>query len=108
MNYTTLDEDWRSTHNNLGAQSAKCDSTILPGWYRFMSYGENSRLPAFCPSPSNSQPRICGTHAPIWYNGKELFNYEHNACCYIGLTLFRFRPDNFPSFMIRRSGGSRL
>lgn len=72
MDYTSINDAWRSVGNKLDDQPAKCDNAFSPGWYRFIVNGTHYKLPTYCPSPSNNQPKICGTHAPVWFNGRAL------------------------------------
>ncbi|XP_053550226.1 uromodulin-like [Bombina bombina] len=61
LNYTSLNEPWRSTANTA-VYPIHCDSDKY-GWHRFEGSG-GSRIPEVC-VPENS----CGTAAPMWLNG---------------------------------------
>ena len=81
--YKSLNEPDRS----VGYKgSAKCDSGLAPGWYRFVG-SAGDRLPEVAPDKN-----YCGTHAPGWLNGKHptppegrvqrqvCFNWSGNKC----------------------------
>ena len=72
LDHSVLDDAWRNIGNHLGAQSAKCDDTITLGWYRIKMNGSSSQLLSSCPAPQTIRPNICGTHAPLWFNGARL------------------------------------
>ena len=64
--YTVLAETWRTPWTN-GQNSLHCDvnTGLLTGWYRFLLNNNNANMLMYAP-PIYS----CGTHAPVWWNGK--------------------------------------
>ncbi|KAL3996061.1 deleted in malignant brain tumors 1 protein [Sarotherodon galilaeus] len=61
QNYTTLNDDWRST-NNTNTQVLHCDQNInWEGWYRLFLDQTSARIPEWCVESNR-----CGTDAPLW------------------------------------------
>ncbi|KAL3996060.1 deoxyribonuclease-1-like protein [Sarotherodon galilaeus] len=61
QNYTTLNDDWRST-NNTNTQVLHCDRDInWQGWYRLFLDQTSARIPEWCVESNR-----CGTDAPLW------------------------------------------
>ena len=71
MKYTPLDNLSRSVDNASGAGIQNCDYHVIAGWYRIMLGVDNARLTTTCPAPAIKYPKVCGTVAPIWFNGKD-------------------------------------
>lgn len=63
--YREINEPRRSTRSVWKkGELALCDRGLQPGWYRFTSFG-GSKMPE-----TMVRPNHCGTHAPIWLNGR--------------------------------------
>ncbi|XP_063068488.1 pancreatic secretory granule membrane major glycoprotein GP2-like isoform X2 [Engraulis encrasicolus] len=64
VDYTELNDPWRSTSNTDQSQ-ARCDQDIvLQGWYLLVDGNASVLMPNSC------VPRYrCSTHAPLWLNG---------------------------------------
>ncbi|XP_043953348.1 tenascin-X-like isoform X2 [Gambusia affinis] len=64
VNYTVLNDAWRSTKNTDNSV-LHCDRNIVwSGWYRFYLDQTSAQMPEKCVAE-----RRCGTHAPLWING---------------------------------------
>ena len=64
--YTVLKDTWRTPWTS-GLSNSHCDYSmgLVAGWYRFLLNNNNANMPTYAP-PVYS----CGTHAPVWWNGK--------------------------------------
>ncbi|XP_054906944.1 uncharacterized protein LOC129373194 [Poeciliopsis prolifica] len=64
VNYTVLNDAWRSTENTDNSV-LHCDRFIAwSGWYRFYLGQSSAQIPEKCVAEQR-----CGTHAPLWING---------------------------------------
>ncbi|XP_063333377.1 deleted in malignant brain tumors 1 protein-like [Pelmatolapia mariae] len=88
QNYTTLNDDWRST-NNTNTEVLHCDQNInWEGWYRLFLDQTSARIPERCVESNR-----CGTHAPLWITqphptgsgeivNRTVCNVWSGSCCY--------------------------
>ncbi|XP_043953345.1 uncharacterized protein LOC122820194 [Gambusia affinis] len=88
LNYTVLNDAWRSTENTNNS-ILHCDQYIVwSGWYRFYLGQTSAQIPEKCVAEQR-----CGTHAPLWINGahpvqlneivtRTVCNAWLGSCCY--------------------------
>lgn len=98
LNYTTLDQSWRSTSNE--AYNWNCDYD-KSGWYRFVGAG-GIKMPEYCVSEYR-----CGTSAPMWLQGSHprindgivnrtaCASWSGNCCMWSTLVQIKSCPDNY-------------
>uniref|UniRef100_A0A3B1JJE6 UMOD/GP2/OIT3-like D8C domain-containing protein n=1 Tax=Astyanax mexicanus TaxID=7994 RepID=A0A3B1JJE6_ASTMX len=87
-NYTTLNDEWRTTQNYYGYNNH--DDTLVEwsGWYRLYLHGSSAQLPEWC-----SNYMACGGYTPLLLSGshprlqdgivtREIYGSSGNQCKY--------------------------
>lgn len=93
--HQNISEPRRSTKSVWqSGQIVLCDMNIRYGWYRFTSFG-GSKMPE-----SVVQESHCGTHDPIWLNGKHPTVAEGNVARTACVNSFGLDNGCFDSFDI--------
>ena len=67
------EETWRSVANVwTSGMTIMCDGALSSGWYRIESSAGEDAI-SYCPNLDS-----CGTHGPIWLNGKMMYREVNN------------------------------
>ncbi|XP_073481157.1 uromodulin-like isoform X1 [Aquarana catesbeiana] len=111
LNYTTLDQSWRSTSNEVYNWNCDYDKS---GWYRFVGAG-GDKMPEYCVSGNR-----CGTMAPMWLQGSHpgidngivnrtaCASWSGNCCMWSTLVQIKSCPDNYYVYKLSRTPACSL
>ena len=92
--YKVIDDPRRSTKSIWqSGQEALCDRSIQQGWYRFNSQLTGPQMPEKVVKEYH-----CGTHDPVWLNGKHPTMQEGNVVRKACINSFGMKGGCFDSF----------